>query len=181
MCAARAYSLYLLGYTLFTDKSAIRVLIIYLTFLMDLNIVHSYAWGAAASAYLYSQLGLASRYGVCQIAGYLMLLEARVYEHFEDIIPNPNLQYYESQPQVHSWIPRRESGEAMSTLQTLREKIDMMSTDRVIIYVVIILTVFILCQLTWYTCFHVFRLLGIHIIVLGTTIHFMRLPFIVGA
>ncbi|RWR83521.1 serine/threonine-protein phosphatase 7 long form isoform X1 [Cinnamomum micranthum f. kanehirae] len=98
MCAARAYFLYLLGCTLFTNKSA---------------------------------LGLASRYGVRQIAGYLTLLEAWVYELFEDIMSNLNLQYSESQPRAHHWIPRRESGEAMSTLQALREKIDMMGTNRI--------------------------------------------------
>ena len=94
-----------------------------------------------------------SWYGVRQIAGYLTLLEAWVYERFEDIIQNPNLQYSESQPRVHRWVPRRESGEAMSTLQTLREKTDMMSIDRVIIYVVIILS----------HCFHIMSINMVHL------------------
>lgn len=35
-CAARAYLLYLLGCTLFADKTGTRVLVMYLSFLMDL-------------------------------------------------------------------------------------------------------------------------------------------------
>ena len=75
-CAVRAYLLYLLGCTLFTDKSGTRVPIIFLTHLVDLANVHSYAWGIAALTYLYRQLGLATRHEVKQIAGYLTLLEA---------------------------------------------------------------------------------------------------------
>ena len=73
-CAARGYLLYLLGCTLFADKSATRVPIAYLHLLMDLPRVRRYAWGAAALAYLYSQLGTATRADVRQIAGYLTLL-----------------------------------------------------------------------------------------------------------
>ncbi|RWR97831.1 serine/threonine-protein phosphatase 7 long form [Cinnamomum micranthum f. kanehirae] len=81
-CAARGYLLYLLGCTLFTDKSATRVPIYYLSLLMDLTRVRDYAWGAAALAYLYRQLGTATRADVRQIAGYLTLLTSWVYEHF---------------------------------------------------------------------------------------------------
>ena len=52
-CAARGYLLYLLGCTLFTNKSSTRVSIYYLSLLMDLGRVHHYAWGPAALAYLY--------------------------------------------------------------------------------------------------------------------------------
>ncbi|XXG88048.1 hypothetical protein AAC387_Pa12g0314 [Persea americana] len=79
-CAVRAYILFLLGCTLFTDKSGTRVPIISYSIDgfrgMDLEVERSYAWGVAALAYLYRQLGLASRQEVKQVAGYLMLLEA---------------------------------------------------------------------------------------------------------
>ena len=52
-CAARAYLLYLVGCTLFNDKSETRVSIEYLKLFKDLGQVSSYAWGAAALAYLY--------------------------------------------------------------------------------------------------------------------------------
>ena len=58
--------------------------------LTDIDAISSYAWGAAALAFLYRQLGLASRTGVKQIAGYLKLLEAWIYEHFRLGRPHPN-------------------------------------------------------------------------------------------
>ena len=42
-CTVRAYLLYLLGCTLFTDKSGTRVPVIFLTELVDLEAVSSYA------------------------------------------------------------------------------------------------------------------------------------------
>ncbi|RWR97226.1 serine/threonine-protein phosphatase 7 long form [Cinnamomum micranthum f. kanehirae] len=101
-CAVRAYLLYLLRCTLFTDKSGTRVPIIFLTQLVDLKAVRSYAWGIAALAYLYRKLGLAARHEVKQIAGYLTLLEAWVYEHFECLAPTPNINYQSDQPRVTS-------------------------------------------------------------------------------
>ena len=108
-CAVRAYILYLLGCTLFTDKSGTQVPIIFFTHLVDLANVHSYAWGTATLAYLYRQLGLATRHEVKQIAGYLTLLEAWVYEHFESLAPTPNIHYQPEHPRIHQWVPRKES------------------------------------------------------------------------
>ncbi|XP_028099019.1 protein MAIN-LIKE 1-like [Camellia sinensis] len=42
-CAARAYLLFLLGCTLFSDKSGSRVPVVYLGLLMDLGSIHTYA------------------------------------------------------------------------------------------------------------------------------------------
>jgi len=80
-CAARAYLLYLLGCTLFSDKSGTRVSVEYLQLFEDLGQVSSYGWGAVALAYLYRQLGYASRGGIKQIAGYLPLLEVLLKHH----------------------------------------------------------------------------------------------------
>ncbi|RWR73470.1 serine/threonine-protein phosphatase 7 long form [Cinnamomum micranthum f. kanehirae] len=66
---ARAYLLYILGCTLFTDKSGTRVPVIYLNVLMNFDEVRLYAWGVAALAYLYRQLGMATHKCVKQIAG----------------------------------------------------------------------------------------------------------------
>ncbi|XP_028088144.1 protein MAIN-LIKE 2-like [Camellia sinensis] len=52
-CAAKAYLLFLLRYTLFSDKSGTGVPVVYLQLLMDLTDIHTYAWGVAALAYLY--------------------------------------------------------------------------------------------------------------------------------
>ncbi|KAL7233196.1 hypothetical protein ACSBR1_016930 [Camellia fascicularis] len=116
-CAARAYLLYLLGCTLFADKTDTRVSVVYLSFLMDLRSVASYAWGAAALAFLYRQLGTATRYAVKQMAGYMTLLEAWIYKHFVGARPHPNLDYKEDQPRVFRWISRTQSGSPTSILQ----------------------------------------------------------------
>ena len=58
-CAAIGSLLYLLGCTLFTDKSATRVPIFYLELLMDFGQIKLHAWGVAALAHLYHQLGFA--------------------------------------------------------------------------------------------------------------------------
>ncbi|XP_028075404.1 protein MAIN-LIKE 1-like [Camellia sinensis] len=105
-CTARACLLYLLGCTLFADKTGIRVSVVYLSFLMDLQSVASYAWGAAALALLYRQLGTATRYAIKQMAGYMTLLEAWIYKHFVGARPHPNLDYKEDQPCVVHWISR---------------------------------------------------------------------------
>jgi len=52
-----------------------RVSIDYLKLFEDLDQMSSYIWRAAALAYLYIQLGYASRVGIRQIAGYLPLFE----------------------------------------------------------------------------------------------------------
>ncbi|KAK9282668.1 hypothetical protein L1049_010888 [Liquidambar formosana] len=61
--AARAYLLYLLSSTLFTDKSGGRVSVGLLYVLQDLDTVHEYGWGAAALATLYRHLVLGSSQG----------------------------------------------------------------------------------------------------------------------
>jgi len=61
MYCVRAYLLYLVGYTIFANKSGTRVSMSYLLLFEDLDRVSSYAWGAAALAYLYRQLDYASR------------------------------------------------------------------------------------------------------------------------
>ncbi|KAG5521642.1 hypothetical protein RHGRI_034014 [Rhododendron griersonianum] len=58
---ARAFLLYLLGTTLFVDKTEIRVNVSYLALLSDLGQVMRYAWGVGALGFLYRQLGQASR------------------------------------------------------------------------------------------------------------------------
>jgi len=74
-CATRAYLLYLVGCTLFSDKSGTRVFVEYLQLFEKLGQISSYVWGAAALTYQYRQLGYASRGGIKQIARYMPLLE----------------------------------------------------------------------------------------------------------
>ncbi|KAG5548698.1 hypothetical protein RHGRI_014149 [Rhododendron griersonianum] len=71
----RAYLLYLLGTTLFVDKTGVRVNVSYLDLLSDLTLVSTYAWGVGALGFLYRQLGQASRCHVKGMGGYTTLLE----------------------------------------------------------------------------------------------------------
>jgi len=75
MCCVRAYLLYLVGCTIFADKSDTRVSIMYLPLFENIGSVSSYTWGATALVYLYRQLGISSRMNIRQIAGFLPLLE----------------------------------------------------------------------------------------------------------
>ena len=65
----------------------------YLSLLRELDRVSTYAWGAVALAYLYNQLGVASRSSVRYISGYMMLLQAWIYEHFPALSPHPSWEY----------------------------------------------------------------------------------------
>ncbi|RWR80129.1 serine/threonine-protein phosphatase 7 long form isoform X1 [Cinnamomum micranthum f. kanehirae] len=87
------------------DKSGMRVPVLYLRLLMNFDEARKYAWGAAAPAHLYQQLWFAARSGVRQIAGYLTLLEAWIYEHFPKCRPHQNRTYTENLPRVHCWVP----------------------------------------------------------------------------
>ncbi|XP_021755515.1 protein MAIN-LIKE 1-like [Chenopodium quinoa] len=80
---AIGYMWVLLGNTLFTDKSGTRT---HPSFLSELCIedklekLTRYSWGSASLAYLYRQLGHATRNGCDSIAGCLTLLQAWIYE-----------------------------------------------------------------------------------------------------
>ncbi|KAH6772489.1 hypothetical protein C2S51_010893 [Perilla frutescens var. frutescens] len=80
--AARVFLVYILGCTLFTDKTGDRITCNYLRLFEDPEEFEGYAWGVAALAFLYRQLGVGSRVGCRQMAGFLTLLEAWIYEHF---------------------------------------------------------------------------------------------------
>ncbi|XP_021715739.1 protein MAIN-LIKE 2-like [Chenopodium quinoa] len=70
-----------LGGTLFVDKTGNRTHPSFLHELCYMDVpINEYAWGTAALAYFYRQLGTASRNGANSIAGCLTLLQARIYE-----------------------------------------------------------------------------------------------------
>lgn len=72
---AFGYMAYLLGATLFLGKTSDKFSPQLFALLSDLSVVGDYAWGSAALAYLYRQLGLASRVECRQLAGFLTVLE----------------------------------------------------------------------------------------------------------
>ncbi|XP_047180040.1 uncharacterized protein LOC124846747 [Vigna umbellata] len=80
--AARAYLLHLVGCTIFANKSASSIRVSYLLLFRDVHACGKYAWGVAALAYLYEQLGDASLASMKHMAGYLTLFQSWIYEHF---------------------------------------------------------------------------------------------------
>ena len=83
MFQSTAFLWLLLGGSLFVDKSGNRT---HPAFLHELAVaddeIGGYSWGSAALAYLYRQLGTASRKDTDSIAGCLTLLQAWIYEYF---------------------------------------------------------------------------------------------------
>ena len=73
--AARAYLLHLLGCTLFADKSATHVHLVFLDALRDLTQSAGYAWGVAALVHMYDNLNDASKRTTRQLTGYITLLQ----------------------------------------------------------------------------------------------------------
>lgn len=102
-CAAKAYLLFLLGYTIFVNKSSAWVPVVYLKLLINLWEVQEYEWGATALAYLYHQLGSVSRVDVKHMAGYITLLKGWIYKHFPHFTPNCNLLYARNKLRVYIW------------------------------------------------------------------------------
>ncbi|XP_073099005.1 uncharacterized protein [Elaeis guineensis] len=79
--AARAYIMYQIGCSLFPDPSGNRVHLKYLVLLRDFDMCGQMAWGAAALAYLYRELGKASLVGKAECCGFLTLLQIWAWEH----------------------------------------------------------------------------------------------------
>ena len=73
--AACAYLLHLVGCTLFANKSATHVHVVYLDVFQDLAHSGGYAWGAAALVHMYDQLNDASQSSGRQLVGYITLLQ----------------------------------------------------------------------------------------------------------
>ncbi|KAL5184529.1 Protein MAIN-LIKE 1 [Glycine soja] len=72
--AARVYLLHFLGCTLFANKSATNVHVVYLEALRDLSQTGRYAWGVASLVHMYDQLNDASIRSSRQLGGYITLL-----------------------------------------------------------------------------------------------------------
>jgi hypothetical protein len=69
------YLLYLVGVTIFTNKSANYVDEPYLKYFKDLELVFDFSWGKATLAHLYMEHNSGVHYKLKQIVGYLTLLQ----------------------------------------------------------------------------------------------------------
>ncbi|RHN46794.1 putative protein-serine/threonine phosphatase [Medicago truncatula] len=81
----RIYLMYLIGITLFTDKSATYVDVVHLRYFRDLEVVAGFSWGAARLYDFYMELNHAAHWSCSQLSGYFTLLQAWTYQHFRVI------------------------------------------------------------------------------------------------
>ncbi|XP_028248178.1 protein MAIN-LIKE 1-like [Glycine soja] len=122
--AARAYLLHLLGCTLFANKSATNVHVVYLEAIRDLSMTDRYAWGVAALVHMYDQLNNASMSHSRQLGGYITLLQCWIYEHFPSVAESTADQDYdEASPRACRWIATKKTVKSIRT-PSYRERLD---------------------------------------------------------
>ncbi|KAH1261945.1 Protein MAIN-LIKE 1 [Glycine max] len=122
--AGHAYLLHLLGCTLFANKSATNVHVVYLEALRDLSMTKRYAWGVAALVHMYDQLNDASMSHSRQLGGYITLLQCWIYEHFPSVAESTADQDYdEASPRTCRWIATKKTVKSIRT-PSYRERLD---------------------------------------------------------
>ncbi|KAL5194145.1 Protein MAIN-LIKE 1 [Glycine soja] len=108
--AARVYLLHLLGCTLFANKSATNVHVVYLEALRDLSMTDRYAWGVAAL------LNDASMSHSRHLGGYITLLQCWIYEHFPSVAESTVDQDYDkASPRACRWIATKKTVKSIRT------------------------------------------------------------------
>ncbi|KAH1262203.1 Protein MAIN-LIKE 1 [Glycine max] len=114
--AARAYLRHLLGCTLFANKSATNVHVVYLEALRDLSMTQRYAWGLDALVHMYDQLNNASMSHIRQLGGYITLLQCWIYEHFPSVTDSTaDQEYDENSPRACRWIATKKTMKSIRT------------------------------------------------------------------
>ncbi|KAL5142916.1 Protein MAIN-LIKE 1 [Glycine soja] len=122
--AARAYLIHLLGCTLFANKSATNVHVVYLEAIRYLSKTDRYAWGVAALVHMYDQLNDASMSHSRQLGGYITLLQCWIYEHFPSVAESTADQDYdEASPCACRWIATKKTVKSIRT-PSYRECLD---------------------------------------------------------
>ncbi|XP_021731341.1 protein MAIN-LIKE 1-like [Chenopodium quinoa] len=129
-----AYMWLVLGGCLFLDKSGNRT---HPSFLNELVVeelqISDYTWGLAALAYLYRQLGTASRKDADSIAGCLTLLQAWIYEYFPCFRPQQGTLTRElSIPHACAWdVGLGCLNKSMERLLAFRARLDKLTDNEV--------------------------------------------------
>ncbi|KAL2905052.1 Protein MAINTENANCE OF MERISTEMS, partial [Bienertia sinuspersici] len=114
----------LLGATLFCDKSGHMLRPRNIVEAREPGRMHEYSWGSAALAYLYRQLGVASRADGHQLSGCMTLLQAWIYEYFPVFRPHRERHVVPpGSPRAAMWSVRQESRD-LSRLVRLRARLD---------------------------------------------------------
>ena len=135
--AGPAWLMMALGLTLFLGKARSHIPgALAMEMLLGLKAVGEMSWGSAALAYLYCQLGKASRADCRELAGCLTLLQAWIYEYFPSLAPHPRYASQPGVPRAQAWrpIPSPYLPEKAATAQLLiqrRADLDRLRHDQV--------------------------------------------------
>ncbi|KAL2928711.1 Protein MAINTENANCE OF MERISTEMS [Bienertia sinuspersici] len=121
----------LLGCTLFVDKSGNKIRPRDIVEAFEPDSIHEFSWGSAALAYLYRQLGMASRYSCLGIAGCLTLLQCWIHEYFPCFRPHRERHIIgPGYPRSMLWNVRCED-KSMAQLQSIGRWLDMLQASEV--------------------------------------------------
>ncbi|KAH1205754.1 Protein MAINTENANCE OF MERISTEMS [Glycine soja] len=124
IAAAHTYLLHLLGCTLFANKSATNVHVVYLEALRDLSMTERYAWGVAALVHMYDHLNDASISHNRQLGGYITLLQCWIYEHFLSVVDSTaDQEYDENSSCAYRWIATKKTMKSIR-MPVYREHLD---------------------------------------------------------
>ncbi|XP_057733938.1 serine/threonine-protein phosphatase 7 long form homolog [Arachis stenosperma] len=124
----RCHIFYLLGSTLFADKSTAYAHAKYLPLLRDFDRIHTYSWGSACLAHLYRALCRASRFDTKEMDGPLNLLFVWAWERMLCLAPVPRNTLPPAEiPVAKRWShSARPTAWSSNTVVTFRHHIDYM-------------------------------------------------------
>lgn len=130
--SARAWLWLMLGSTLFVDKSGNRCRPNCLTELWDdMDSIPDYSWSSATLAYLFRQLGIASRGSSQGLSGCLTVLQTWIYEYFPCLRPHSEPMITDSTvPRASVWsiCPQERSTDR---LHNIRARLDRLTSAEV--------------------------------------------------
>ncbi|KAG7578774.1 Aminotransferase-like plant mobile domain [Arabidopsis thaliana x Arabidopsis arenosa] len=123
----RAYLLYLVGSTIFSTTTGNKVPVMYLPLFEDFDDAGTFAWGAAALAFLYRALGNASVKSQSTICGCLTLLQCWSYYHLNIGRPKLNREpIHDHFPFVLRWKGKQNGPTANRDVVFYRKALDVL-------------------------------------------------------
>ena len=124
-----AYYMAIVGSTLLADKTRTGMRS---HSILSVNVNQDeIVWGAVTLAYMYRQLGMASRAGCKTIAGCLTLLQTWIYEYFSAFRPHPPRADVPNKTRAEMWSTPKPGCEVKS-LRDYRSILDSMTETQVL-------------------------------------------------
>ncbi|XP_021748914.1 protein MAINTENANCE OF MERISTEMS-like [Chenopodium quinoa] len=122
-----AYVFFLLGCTLFSDKSGNKLRPHDIVDACEPDRVGQYSWGSVTLAHLYRQLGFSSRADATGFTRCLTLLQTWIYEYIPTFRPHRDpVPNGDGMTRASAWSPRFEK-KSVDRLQSIRLLLDRMS------------------------------------------------------